>query len=122
MVSESGKEASPERHESAGPPAPPSPLERAWVALGPIVAAALVDLVDLVTPGMAGIVLGALLGTPLGWWLARRAGVSPGRALALGVAAGVYCAVPVTTPLPLATIAAALARWFAAGDGQAGSR
>lgn len=114
MANGSTSDRRPEPGDAEG--APPGRFERAWVAVAPVFAAALVDLVDLATPGTPGMVLGALLGTPLGWWLARRAGVSPGRALALGVAAGVYCATPLTTPLPLATIVAALLRFLAAGE------
>lgn len=88
--------ADPERIPPPGPRA-----ARAARELGPVVAGLLIDVIDLATPAP---LLGLVLGGVLGHYLARAAGARPGQALLVAAAVAVYCAIPVTGRLPVATL------------------
>ena len=79
-------------------------LER---AVGPVVAGLLVDLLDAAT---VSPLLGLLLGWPLGSYVLRKAGLPTQRAVLLGGLVGVYCALPGTFAIPVATIFGALVK------------
>lgn len=70
-------------------------------AVGPILGGLLVDVLDAatVTP-----VLGLILGWPLGYYILRQMGLRPGAAGRLGALVAVYCAIPGTLGLPIATL------------------
>lgn len=66
----------------------------------PILAALAIDLADLISAGPHGLVIGGVL-TSL---FALACGARPRRALLLGLLGAVYCALPLTEPVPLATM------------------
>jgi len=79
-------------------------------ALGPVLAGMIIDILDLATFGVTGIYIGFLLGAPAGWYLARRLGLDLKRALLTAICCGVYCTIPVTSPIPVATLIGVWAR------------
>jgi hypothetical protein len=93
-----------------GPAHSPSfSLRRSTVALArddgklgwaPIVAALAIDLADLISAGPHGLIIGGVLTTAF----ALACGVRARRALLLGVLGAIYCALPLTEPVPLATM------------------
>ena len=85
--------------------------ERLMRSLGPLAGGYLLDLMDLATFGPVGFYLGPLLGGLLGWWLATvyRFGVL-GQSLMTFITA-LYCVLPGTELVPLATIVLALVRF-----------
>ena len=87
-------------------------------AFGPIIAGAIIDVLDLATFGAYGLYAGFVLGLVAGVWLCRYMGLRWKTSLGLGVLCGVYCTVPVTTPIPVATLIGAFARY----RGQRGGR
>ncbi len=72
--------------------------------LGPIAAGVLLDLADFATLGPVGLYLGALVGGIAGWLLAAGLGVRRERRFGYAVAAAVYCTLPFTAYLPVATL------------------
>ncbi|MFO7563481.1 MAG: hypothetical protein R6X02_12620 [Enhygromyxa sp.] len=92
-----------------GPAAPSLSLRRSSAALArddgrlgwaPLLAALAIDLADLVGAGPHGLVIGAVLTTIV----ALASGVRLRRSLGLGVLGAIYLALPLTEPLPLATM------------------
>lgn len=85
--------------------------ERLLRAFGPLGGGLLLDFADLATFGTIGFYLGPIVGGLLGWWLASvyRFGLL-GQSVIITLAA-VYCALPATALLPLATITFALVRF-----------
>lgn len=79
--------------------------------LSPVVAGALLDLVDLATLGPIGLWAGLALGGVAGWVLATGLGVPRERRLRYALVAGVYCMLPYTAWLPAGTLVGALVRW-----------
>ena len=73
-------------------------------AMGPVLAGFIIDVLDFATFGSAGLYLGLLLGCPAGWYLARSFGLDHRRSLYFALVCGVYCTIPVTSPVPLATL------------------
>lgn len=73
-------------------------------ALDPIVAGIVIDVLDAVTRGPRGALLGLALGVPVGYWLGRRQGFDRKSSLGLGGLCGVYCALPGTAPVPLGAV------------------
>lgn len=84
---------------------------RANRAFGPILAGLIIDLVDFATFGPLGLVLGFPVGGLAGYWMGRALGFDRRAALWCALAAGVYCTLPGTEILPLATILGACARF-----------
>ncbi len=98
---EPGGEAEPPR---GGPPG------RATRTLGPVVAGLLLDAADFATFGPIGLSVGFFVGALAGWLLAPSLGIPPrGRWLA-AFGSGVYCMLPFTAFLPLATVLGVLVR------------
>src|SRR5687767_3677190 len=77
--------------------------------VGPLWGGLLLDVADFFSFGPPGLVIGPLAGAPLGWWIASLLGASQKWRLAAALAAIVYCVLPATELLPLATIASAVA-------------
>ena len=73
-------------------------------AIGPVLAGFIIDVLDFATFGSAGLYLGFLLGCPAGWYLARSFGLDRRLSLYVALACGVYCTIPVTSPIPFATL------------------
>ena len=79
-------------------------------ALGPVAAGMIIDTVDFVTFGPIGLVLGLPIGGLAGYWLGKTLGLEKQTCLYCALAAGVYCTIPLTELLPLATLVGAYAR------------
>ena len=99
----------PHRPEPAPPPSQAARLNRAF---GPVVAGLIIDLVDLATFGPIGLVLGLPIGGAAGYWMGRTLGLNKKASLLCALAAGIYCTLPGTELLPLATLVGAGARYF----------
>jgi len=89
------------------PPQGPGRIEELNRAIGPVVAGLLVDLLDAATVSPP---LGIVLGWPLGYYIVRQVGCSRATAVRLGALIGVYCALPGTFLVPMATIVVLLAK------------
>jgi hypothetical protein len=87
-------------------------LPRLHRAFGPIAGGLVLDLVDLATFGPIGLLGGWILGAGVGWWIGSIYGFSKEAKLTLAISAGIYCMIPFTEPLPIATIVSAIARFF----------
>lgn len=77
--------------------------------LGPILAGLILDSVDFMTLGPVGFYTGMLAGGAVGYWLAPDLGFPARARLWAAALAGIYCTLPFTGFLPLATIAAGIA-------------
>ncbi len=75
--------------------------------IGPVIAGLLVDLLDAATINPA---MGLFLGWPLGYYIVRKVGCQPSTAWKLGALIGVYCAVPGTFLIPMATLVVVFAK------------
>lgn len=92
-------------------PPKPSQAKRLNRAFGPVVAGLIIDFVDLATFGPMGYFLGLPIGAFAGYWMGRALGLERKPSLLCAVAAGIYCTLPGTEILPLATIVGAIARY-----------
>ena len=101
-------------------PNPPEPVpvkqksklgRRIHRAFGPIAAGLVIDFVDLATFGPFGLLLGLPLGGLCGYWMGTALGLERKQALWCALAAGIYCMIPLTEFLPLATLVGAFARF-----------
>lgn len=93
-----------------------SPLfDRLQYAFGPLTAGILLDVLDFTTFGPVGLFCGFLMGAPLGWWLASCHRLPFDWKVLCAVLAGVYCTVPFTEFVPLATLLAAFVRFHESG-------
>ena len=105
-------------NEDAAVPAEPAdmPVEsvgrRLNRAFGPVVAGLIIDAVDLATFGPIGYVLGLPVGGLAGYWLGRCMGLGRAGSLWCALAAGLYCMLPLTHLLPLATLVGAYVRYL----------
>jgi len=79
-------------------------------ALGPVLAGFIIDVIDFATFGAIGLYLGFLMGAPAGWYLARAFGLGRRQSLYAALACGVYCTIPVTSPIPVAMLLGVWAR------------
>ncbi|HPF99728.1 MAG TPA: hypothetical protein PLE77_06645 [Kiritimatiellia bacterium] len=94
-------------------PPPPSPPIAARLnrAFGPILAGVIIDVVDLATFGPIGLVLGLPIGGLAGYWMGTCLGLDRKACVLCALAAGIYCMIPFTEVLPLATLVGAYARF-----------
>ena len=97
--------------EPTAPLPPPSRPARLNRAFGPVVAGLIIDFVDLATFGPLGLYLGIPIGAFAGYWMGRALGLDRKACLLCALAAAVYCTIPGTEPLPLATLVGAFARY-----------
>lgn len=105
----------------SGPPASapdPSLGRKLNRAFGPVAAGLIIDLLDLSTFGPIGLYLGFPVGGLAGYWMGRALGLDRRMAGICAVAAGVYCVLPGTEFIPLATLVGALARFHDGGSGR----
>ncbi|MHC4926350.1 MAG: hypothetical protein ACYTER_03285 [Planctomycetota bacterium] len=93
-------------------PKQPGMLTRLSRALGPIAGGLILDFVDLATLGPIGLVVGPFLGFATGFWICSAYRFSIWTKISLSLLAGLYCMIPMTGPLPLATLVAACCRFF----------
>lgn len=103
----------PEKDE--GGTLPTTLWERLYVALGPIAGCLVLDLVDFVTLGPIGLVIGIPVGAAVGWWLGSLYGLERTGRITVAVLSAVYCTIPFTELLPIATLSGAVARFHHAG-------
>ncbi len=113
--SRTGRDEPTAQESPADPPAAPGLGHRLRRALGPLLPGLVIDGLDLLTFGPAAPWVGPLVGAPAGWFLARGSGLGRTHSGLVAVACGVYCALPFTTALPLATMIGAWARFVLAG-------
>jgi hypothetical protein len=95
---------------------PNDSLRRLNHAMGPVLAGMIIDAVDLITFGPAGLALGIPVGALAGYWLGQSMGLDKNASCICALAAGVYCMIPFTEVLPLGTIVGALVRYENNGD------
>lgn len=87
-------------------------FERMKRSMGPLAGGILLDLLDLATLGPFGLAFGWLIGGVVAWWIGSIYGFSTGKKFLLASLAAVYCMVPMTELVPLATIVSAACRFF----------
>ena len=98
--------------KSAAPaPTQPSQTQRLNRAFGPVVAGLVIDFVDLATFGPIGTYLGLPIGAFAGYWMGRALGLDRKPSLLCALLAGIYCMIPGTEMIPVATVVGALARY-----------
>jgi hypothetical protein len=90
-------------------------------AFGPIAAGLILDTIDLATFGPIGIVVGLPIGALAGFWLGRCLRLSTRASILAAIAGAIYCAIPFTEILPLATIVGAYARFTENSNGDQGN-
>jgi len=87
-------------------------LQRLYKALGPITGGLLLDFVDLTTFGPLGIFFGGVLGAMVAWWITSTYNITGTAKLFLITIAAMYCTIPLTELVPMATIFFAICRFF----------
>lgn len=80
-------------------------------AFGPIAAGMTLDLMDLITFGPVGFVLGAPFGALAGYWMGTALRLDRMGIIFCTIAGGVYCTIPFTELLPLGTLVGAIVRY-----------
>lgn len=80
-------------------------------AFGPVAAGLVIDALDIATFGPIGLFVGLPLGALMGYWMGQSLGLEPKARGWCALAAGIYCMVPATEFLPLATLLGAYARY-----------
>lgn len=92
----------------------PDFLQRLWRSFGPIAGGLLLDFADLATFGPIGIFAGFFVGVAVASWICSFYRFSRRAKILVSLLAGIYCMVPMTELLPLATLVAASCRFFEA--------
>jgi len=82
----------------------------------PLFAALAIDLLDLATFGPVGLYTGLVLGAIVGFWLAPLLGFPAHRRWLSALVVGVYCTLPLTGLIPLATLASVVSRSLVRGN------
>ncbi len=85
--------------------------ERAHRAVGPIAGGLILDFLDLATFGHIGFYAGPLLGALVGWWVSSIYGFRTASRILWTALASIYCAIPATEIVPVATIISIIARF-----------
>ncbi len=88
-----------------------STSERFLRAFGPLGGGLLLDFADLATFGALGFYIGPLIGGLMGWWLASVYRFGTLGQCVLILITAVYCTLPSTALVPLATIVFALIKF-----------
>jgi len=86
-------------------------IERLYAAIFPILGGLILDFADLATFGPAGLYMGMIVGCTIGWLISGIYEFSRNGRLIFALLAGIYCTIPGTFFLPLATAISALARF-----------
>jgi hypothetical protein len=84
---------------------------RLYNALFPVIGGLVLDFTDFVTFGPIGIYFGLLTGGLIGWLISSIYGFSTKKRLLWALLSGIYCTIPVTEFVPVATILSAVARF-----------
>ena len=98
-----------ESKSPAGPKKIPL-IYRLHRAFGPLAGALILDCVDLATFGPLGLG-GLFIGAGIGWWISSIYNFSGTARILWAVLAGIYCLMPFTEMIPIATIISAVARF-----------
>ena len=93
------------------PAARPAFIERFYIAFFPILGGLILDFADLATFGPVGLYAGMIVGGIVGWLISGIYGFSNKGRLIFSFLAGIYCTIPGTFFLPLATVIAATAKF-----------
>ncbi len=111
-VDEMEMEMEEEMQEEVGPAwlEVPGFVRRLHRALGPLAGGLILDFLDLATFGPLGVA-GFFVGALIGWWITSIYGFSTRAKLSWSIVAGIYCLVPFTEFIPVATIISAVARY-----------
>lgn len=80
-------------------------------AVGPIAGGLILDLFDIATFGPLGLIIGPFIGGIVGWYIAKIYGFSKWTRRLWTIFAAIYCTIPFTALLPVATIISAIARF-----------
>ncbi|MFC1763985.1 hypothetical protein ACFL6U_18160 [Planctomycetota bacterium] len=89
----------------------PALLKRSYNAFFPIIGGLILDFADLATFGPIGLFGGMLIGGGIGWLISGIYDFSPKGRMIYTLLAGIYCTIPGTFFIPLATIISAVARF-----------
>jgi hypothetical protein len=92
-------------------------LARLQRAFGPLAGGMILDLVDLSTFGPFGIG-GFFIGGLVGWWICSVYNVATTTRLTVALLSGVYCLLPLTEFIPVATMISAYIRFLGADAGR----
>ena len=84
---------------------------RLYNTLFPVIGGLVLDFTDFVTFGPIGIYTGLLIGGLIGWLISSIYGFSTKKRLLWALVSGIYCTIPVTEFIPVATILSAVARF-----------
>lgn len=87
-------------------------LERLHNALGPLAAGIIIDVVDFAAFGPLSLLIGPVAGGLAGWWVSSIYGFGIRGRLIVATAAAIYVTIPFTELFPLATIVAAVGRFY----------
>lgn len=87
-------------------------MQRLKRALGPVLGGLILDFADFATFGPLGLIAGPFVGIFVGWWMGKFYQLTMRARIGLALAAAIYCALPITNFLPLATMVSALIRFF----------
>ena len=97
---------------TTGKTATPTAASRIHYAIGPIACGMILDAADLITFGPLGLYGGFLIGGLVGFWLASLYRFSLPLRLFWSLGAALYCTMPLTEFVPVATIISAAHRFF----------
>ena len=86
-------------------------LNRLHRTFGPLAGGVILDAADLITMGPIGIFGGMIVGSAVGWWVSSIYQYSKQSRLIWAAISGIYCMMPFTAVLPLATIVSAVGRF-----------
>ncbi len=106
------KEQGPVQRASA-----PGLVERVYYALFPIAGGLILDFADFVTMGSIGIYIGMIVGCLVGYLVSGIYKFPRKWRMYCTILAGIYCMIPGTFFLPLATIVSAMSRFYTSGRG-----
>ena len=88
-----------------------APASVAQRAFGPVVAGAIIDIIDFATFGPLGLVFGLIVGGGVAWYICYLYGLPLRQKLLWSLAAGIYCTIPFTEFIPVGTLVGAFIRY-----------
>ena len=90
--------------------------QKLYYAFFPLIGGLVIDFADLLTPGLLGIYGGMLVGITIGWLITGIYNLKPRSRLIWSLLAGIYCTIPGTFWLPIATVIGAFGRYYQMQD------
>ncbi len=95
----------------------PRPVWRRFEdAFGPILAGMIIDTVDVITFGRFGLLAGMVIGGTAAFWIDSIYRLPVWQRFLWALAAGIYCTIPRTEFIPVATLMGAFARFIHGGN------